>query len=155
MPAGQPTKYDPEYHPEHAYKYMLLGATLEQLADSFDVHVDTIYEWKKVHSQFSESIKEGGDEADLKVAQSLFHRATGYEHSEEKVFQFAGDIITHDTVKHYPPDVTAIIYWLNNRQRKTGNWAQRQEVTGPNGGPQEHKVAVVDAKALSDVADKL
>jgi hypothetical protein len=38
---------------------------------------------------------------------------------------------------------------------KNFNWTDRQEITGPGGGPQEHKHAVVDAKALSDVADKL
>jgi hypothetical protein len=155
MPAGQPTKYDPEYHPEHAYKYRLLGCTMERMAELFEVCTDTIYEWQKVHIQFSDAIKRGGDIADANVTESLYHRAMGYEHSEEKVFQFAGEIITHDTIKHYPPDATAIAYWLNNRQRASKNWAQRQEVTGPNGGPQEHKVAVVDAKALSDVADKL
>jgi hypothetical protein len=155
MPAGQPTKYDPDYHPEHAYKFRLLGCTMERMAELFGVHKDTIYEWQKIHPEFSDSIKEGGEIADAKVSESLYHRALGYSCPEEKVFQFAGEIITHDTVKHYPPDATAIAYWLNNRQRASKNWAQRQELSGPGGGPIETKSAVVDAKALSDVADKL
>jgi hypothetical protein len=38
---------------------------------------------------------------------------------------------------------------------KNFNWTDRQEITGQGGGPIETKSAVVDAKALSDVADKL
>jgi hypothetical protein len=38
---------------------------------------------------------------------------------------------------------------------KNFNWTDRQEISGPGGGPIETKTAVVDADALSDVADKL
>lgn len=31
--------------------------------------------------------------------------------------------------KRVPPDVMAIMYWLNNRKRKTGEWSQKQDIT--------------------------
>ena len=41
MPAGRPTLYREEYT-EQALKLCRLGATDRELADFFDVHVDTI-----------------------------------------------------------------------------------------------------------------
>jgi hypothetical protein len=63
------------------------------------------------------SIKKGKEEFDTaNVEKSLLARALGYEHPEEKVFCHNGEIITHNQIKHYPPDVAAILVWLTNRQ---------------------------------------
>ena len=129
MPAGQPTKYKKEYA-ELAYKFCLLGADDKRLAEFFEVKEQTINNWKKAHPQFFESIKRGKVIADAEVADSLYKRATGFSHTETKVFNNQGEILTHDVTKHYAPDPTAIAYWLNNRQRN--NWAQRQEVNQTN-----------------------
>jgi len=126
MPAGQPTKYKKEYA-ELAYKFCLLGADDKRLAEFFEVKEQTINNWKKAHPQFFESIKRGKVIADAEVADSLYKRATGFSHTETKVFNNQGEILTHDVTKHYAPDPTAIAYWLNNRQRN--NWAQRQDVS--------------------------
>ena len=122
---GRPTSYKEEYN-ELAYKFCLLGCTDERLAKLLEVAVSTINKWKLEHPRFSESIKRGKDIADAEVASSLYKRATGYSHKEVKVFNNQGKIVTHDVVKQYPPDTTAIAYWLNNRQR--GDWAQRQSI---------------------------
>ncbi len=39
------------------------------------------------------------------------------------------------TVKHYPPDTTACIFWLKNRQRDRWRDKQDHEHTGKDGGP--------------------
>lgn len=125
MAGGRPTRYKKEYA-EQAYKYCLLGADDQRLASFFDVCIATIHNWKNNHPEFLDALKRGKDLADAEVADSLFKRATGYSHVEQKVFNNQGEIDTHDTVKHYPPDPTAIAYWLNNRQRK--NWKMRQDI---------------------------
>lgn len=129
MPApnsgGRPTDYKDEYV-DQVYKLCLLGATDKDIAGFFEVKEQTINNWKKSHPEFFESIKRGKVIADADVADSLFKRATGYEHTETKVFNNQGEILTHDVIKHYAPDPTAIAYWLNNRQR--GKWTQRQDV---------------------------
>lgn len=125
MAGGRPTKYKKEFA-KQAEKICLLGATDEFLADYFEVAVSTIHKWKLDHEEFSDSIKRGKAEADLKVAESLYGRATGYSHPEEKVFNNQGEILTHNTVKHYAPDPTAAIFWLKNRQPK--QWRDKQEV---------------------------
>lgn len=114
---GRPTKYRTEYD-EQARKLCLLGYTEVELADFFSVSPDTITEWKRIYENFSLSLKKGRDQADSEVIDSLFQRAVGYSHPEDKIFCHEGRITIEETVKHYPPDAVAAIYWLNNRQRK-------------------------------------
>lgn len=122
---GAPTKYKDEYT-ELAYNYCLLGATDENLADFFGVSESTINNWKAVQPDFVESIKRGKQQADAKVAQSLFHRATGYSHPETKIATTEGKITdSQEFDKHYAPDPTAAIFWLKNRQPAL--WRDRQQ----------------------------
>lgn len=58
MPAGQPTKYK-ESHCDIAMKILSAGGFIAKIAAELNVSIDTIYEWMKVHKQFSESIKIG------------------------------------------------------------------------------------------------
>jgi hypothetical protein len=121
-PGGRPTKYETKYN-RQAYKMSLLGATDKELADIFEVAESTIYEWKNEHPKFSEAIKKGKDDADTKVADSLFKRALGYSHPDVDIKMFEGEIITTKLTKHYPPDTTAAIFWLKNRQ--PGKWRDK------------------------------
>ena len=125
LPHGRPTLYKVEYD-DQAYKYCLLGATDATLATFFSVNEDTVHEWKKVHASFSESIKAGKEVADAKVADSLYNRAMGYTHDDVDLKMFQGEIISTPIKKHYPPDTTAAIFWLKNRQK--ANWRDKSEV---------------------------
>ena len=124
-PGGRPTKYEPKYA-EQARKLCMLGATDEELADFFEVAVSTIYEWKLKFPKFSEAIKKGKSIADAEVASKLYHRATGYEHEDVDIKMFEGEIIKTPLVKHYPPDTTAAIFWLKNRQ--PAKWRDKQDI---------------------------
>ncbi|MHB8916547.1 MAG: helix-turn-helix domain-containing protein [Desulfocucumaceae bacterium] len=135
MGAGRPTKYRPEFT-EQAYKLCLLGATDREMADFFEVNEDTLNEWKKVHPEFSESLKKGKEQADAVVASKLYHRAIGYEHEDTQFATFQGEITDRETyIKHYPPDTTAAIFWLKNRQSAKWRDTQNMELTGKDGGP--------------------
>lgn len=125
MPAGRPTSYKPEYA-ELACKYCLLGATDKQLAEFFEVAESTIYEWKINYTEFSEAIKRGKEQADAEIASRLYDRARGYTHNEEKIFCVEGQIVRAETIKHYPPDPTSMIFWLKNRNPE--RWREKQEV---------------------------
>jgi len=124
-PVGRPTKYKTEYI-DLAYKFCLLGATDAELGDFFDVCEETINDWKRVYPEFSASIKKGKEIADATVASKLYHRATGYEHPDVDIKMYEGRIIETPLVKHYPPDTTAGIFWLKNRQHK--KWRDKVEV---------------------------
>lgn len=112
---GRPTKYREEYN-EQAEKLCRLGATDADLADFFKVNVDSIHEWKKVHPSFSDALKRGKEEADNQVVRSLYQRAIGYNHPEDKFFMANGKVVTQRTTKHYPPDPVSMIFWLKNRR---------------------------------------
>jgi hypothetical protein len=143
---GRPTDYRLEYC-ELAKNYCLLGAKDGELAAFFGVSEQTLNAWKKVHPEFLESIKEGKEEADGRVAQSLYHRATGYSHPEDKIFNHNGEPLVVPTIKHYPPDPTAAIFWLKNRQKDKWRDRQEHEHTGKDGGAIVHEVrrTIVDA----------
>lgn len=125
----RPTKYKSEYA-EQTYKLCLLGATDKDLASFFDVDEATINRWKQTHSEFRESIKRGKEIADANVASKLYHRAIGYEHPEDKIFNNNGEEMIVPTTKHYAPDPTAAIFWLKNRQ--PAKWRDKQEIESKN-----------------------
>lgn len=128
--AGRPTKYKPEYA-KIAAAMCRLGATDAQLADAFEVSVSTVNLWKVQHVEFSESIRVPKAEADERVEQSLYRRAMGYEHDEVDIRVIDGAVVQTPIRKFYPPDSTAMIFWLKNR--KPAEWRDKQEVEHSGG----------------------
>lgn len=123
---GQPTSYTDKY-PEQARKLCLLGATDKTLADFFGVCEATINNWKNEHPEFLESLRAGKEVADANVADALYKRACGYSHPEVKVVTFEGKITDEkEYEKHYPPDTTAALTWLKNRQGD--KWRDQQHI---------------------------
>jgi hypothetical protein len=153
---GAPTSYKEEYA-VLGYNYCLLGATDEDLARYFEVGHATISNWKNKHPKFLEALKKGKAEADAVVAEKLYHRAKGYSHPEDKIFNNNGTPLVVPTIKHYPPDTTAAIFWLKNRQ--PDQWRDKREVE--HGGSVEKRYVyeitqrlIKDTEAL-DLADQL
>ena len=131
---GRPTSYKPEYD-EQARKLCLMGATDADLARFFEVTEQTINNWKNAHVSFFESVKDSKEQMDSQVVNSLFKRATGYSHPEDKIFIHEGNEIRIPTTKHYPPDTQACKFWLMNRQRELWRDKREHEVTGKDDGP--------------------
>ncbi len=119
------------------------GWTDEQVADFLGVTRKAINDWKKF-PEFKLRLKTWKDLADSKVEKCLYKRAVGYKYDEvtyEKsnvggsgVVLSGGEIeaIKHtDTAKTkivtkaVPPDVTAQIFWLKNRQPE--QWRDKHE----------------------------
>lgn len=125
--AGAPTKYKEEYN-EQVYKLCLLGAIDKELADFFEVDESTINNWKLDYPEFFESIKRGKRLADANVAHKLYNRAIGYEHEAVKIFNDNGQALEVPYTEHYPPDTTAGIFWLKNRQPEAWRDKVVQEV---------------------------
>lgn len=121
---GRPSKYKKEFA-EQAKKLCLLGATDAELADFFEVPESTLNNWKKAHPEFMESLKSGKRLADAQVAEKLFNRALGYSHPEDDIRALNGEIVITPTIKRYPPDTTAAIFWLKNRQPE--RWRDKPE----------------------------
>ena len=69
------------------------GLTNEQIADNLGINQDTLYTYKKKYPEFSEALKKGKEVVDFEVENALLKNALG-------------------------GNVTAQIYWLNNRKPK-------------------------------------
>lgn len=145
--AGRPTKYKAEYC-KLAYNYCLLGATDKELATFFEVDEATLNRWKLEHKEFCASIKSGKEEADAVVANSLFHRANGYSHPDVDIKIFRGKVIKTKIIKCYPPDTTAGIFWLKNRQ--PGKWRDKKEVAHEGLPDNTVKVEIVNPNQDDD-----
>lgn len=141
---GRPTLYKEEYN-QITYVLCLRGATDAELADTFGVNVDTIYEWVDTHEEFSESRKKGKAYADAIIANSLYERAKGCTVKRQTAIKLttkspvknaAGEPtrIMKSTEKiqvvtleeELPPDTTAMIFWLKNRQPK--EWRDKTDI---------------------------
>lgn len=135
--AGRPSAYKPEFA-EQAAQLCKLGATDEELGTFFKVSTRTIYRWKAQHEAFCQAIKIGAESADTRVERSLYARAVGYTYDAVKIMQHKGDVIVEKYREHVPPDTTAMIFWLKNRQPEVWRDVHRQEHTGKNGGAIQH-----------------
>lgn len=128
MAAGRPSKFKPEFC-EQARKLCRLGATDQEIADFFLVHVATLQRWKLDFPEFCDALKEAKAEADSRVEESLFHRAVGYEQESVKIFMPAGAKapVYAPYREKFPPDTTAAIFWLKNRRPEQWRDVQRHE----------------------------
>jgi len=127
---GRPTAYKEEFC-ELAFNYALLGATDVEMAVFFGVSEKTLNTWKSKHPEFLQSLKAGKEEADGKVARSLYQKAVGYVCKDTKFATHEGHITdSKEYDKHHAPDTTAAIFWLKNRQPEKFRDKREVEVTG-------------------------
>lgn len=101
------------------------GKTEDEIGNILGVTRRTLNNWKGKHSDLLYAVREARQVADQLVEASLYSRALGYSHPETKTFMHEGCIITEDITKHYPPDTTAAMFWLRNRQPK--RWREKTE----------------------------
>lgn len=119
---GRPTKYDASVHVPWGRSLAKRGCTDEEMAEAFGVGVRTLYAWKGAHPEFQQALKETKSKADEGVAESLYDRACGrckrVTKKRREVLDSGGRKVTLTEVveESMPPDTTAMIYWLKNRQ---------------------------------------
>lgn len=132
--AGRSTKYNDIFESQ-AESLALLGWTMEQIAEHFGVSERTLRSWRSRHKSFGDTIKRSAALADGEVARSLHQRAIGYAHDDLHICSVAGQVVITPVRKYYPPDTSACIFWLKNRQPKLWKDKVESEVSGKDGGP--------------------
>lgn len=113
--AGRPSKLK-TINLEHLKFLIEKGCTDEEICMFFKISRSTFYLYQQTVPEFSDILKGWKRFADEAVERSLYQRAMGYTHPSEEVFCAFGKVTRVKTVKHYPPDTTACIIWLKNRQ---------------------------------------
>lgn len=133
MPQGRPSKYNPKYHIPWAKGLLRRGLTIDEVAKEFEVSKQTLYNWADQDSDFFDALNESRDKADMEVEKSLYERALGYKVTDRKtVIQLDKNTGEQKPArievieKEIPPDVTACIFWLKNRNPK--NWRDKQDI---------------------------
>ena len=61
---GQPSSYNPDFHPQDFISKAKQGYLVTQIASSWDLHRDTLYEWCNKHKEFSDAFKLGRQHAE-------------------------------------------------------------------------------------------
>jgi hypothetical protein len=125
---GRPTSYRPEFC-ERVVALMAEGRSLDRCASILGVHPDSLYEWQKVHPEFSEAVRAG--------------RAAATTFWENRLL---------DIARGGSGNAQSIQWALRNRSRAASGWhndAQRLEHSGPEGGPVQMQAVTIDATALS------
>lgn len=142
-PGGRPSKFG-SVNKEAVQLMAERGFTDDEMRKCLHVSEKTWTNWKKKHKDFYESLRDWKAVADNEVERSLFERAKGYTHPEEKIFQAEGRIIRADTTKHYPPDTAAAFIWLKNR--KPAEWRDKSFVETKT----SFKMSDVDTDGLTE-----
>jgi hypothetical protein len=92
------------------------GKTEDEIAKLIGVGKQTLYNWRAAQPDFRDAVKNAKAVADQLVMASLFSRACGYSQPSTKFFLHNGQVIREEYIENFPPDVTACIFWLKNRQ---------------------------------------
>ncbi len=155
---GRPSVYTADVHDEQGYRFALLGATDQQMADCWNISKATLHEWKIKYPTFLKRLNEGREPADSAVAASLNKRAHGFYQQVEKVVIVNGKPKTVKYNEYFPPSDTAGIFWLKNRQRDKWRDIQRQELTGKDGDAiktEATQTVILDASKMEPGAREL
>ena len=132
---GQPTRYDAKAHVPWGASLARRGCSDEEIAEAFGVSVRTVYNWKKAHPEFLQALNECKGKADEAVVDSLYAKACG---KAKRVTKKKRDVLDSDGRKvtltevieeTLPPDTTAMIYWLKNRQPELWRDRPKQDDT--------------------------
>lgn len=125
---ARPSAYKAEYV-EQVYRLALLGLKDVEIAKYFGIVEKTLNLWKAKHPEFLQSLKKGKQEADGEVVKALYNRATGAKIVVQQAFKVKETIYENgkkvkekekleiaELTQEVPPDTTACIFWLKNRQ---------------------------------------
>lgn len=158
---GRPSSYDPDTHPSQAFTLTAkLGADVDIVAEIFKVSRDTIYRWIAKYPEFADAINGGRELFDsVEVEGALLKRALGYQ-IDEKTFEVeqltdedgkqTGEtklVHTSTVRKHIIPSVTAIMFWLQNRQ--ADRWKNVRKVEGSVDHRHAHLVGLNRGEGLA------
>jgi len=110
---GQPSKYKPEYC-EMLLKHMGQGLSYQSFAAIVDVDADTLYNWEKLHPEFSDTKKRAFSKCLLRWEQIGLTGTLGINTKDNKLGAF---------------NSTAWIFNMKNRF----NWRDKHEHVGRDG----------------------
>ena len=129
------------------------GMTDEQICKKIGITVATLYNWRKYSPEFDKALRQTKEIVDYEVENALERLCYGFEKDEVTVKQRNGTTVEKTIVrKYYPPNVTAIIWWLKNRQ--PDRWKDRKEIESDNKNDSTITLNIKPASSLSEDAKR-
>lgn len=138
---GRKSKYETNVQPRllEIAAWCRDGLTDKEIAEKLDIGLDSFYRYKKDFSEFSDTLKETKEIADIKVENSLNKNANGYDYVEQTVVM-KKEVIYKDgkkvkeitypevvpIIKHKEAETKAQQFWLQNR--KPEKWRNQSQV---------------------------
>ena len=141
-PGGAPSKYD-ELDLKQVERLALLGWTDYAMHTFFGVVHSTWYKWKSENKALSDILKKWKDNKVENIERSMYERAMGYSHPEDKIFKSQGEEPTIiKTTKHYPPDQRSGEFLLRVYDPEKYNIKTGVQISGDKEQPLEHNLNV-------------
>lgn len=157
MPAGAKGKYEKWLEPDGLLcleAWARDGLTDQQIADKMNIHVATLYEYKKGFSEIDEALKRGKEPVDIEVENALLKKAKGFKETIKKPMKLKTVYYNNgkrdkeeETVQmveeevYIPPDTTAQIFWLKNR--KSDQWRDKREIENTSNAEQLEALRII------------
>ena len=139
---GRKSKYETNVKPKllEIAAWCRDGLTDEEIADKLDISHESFYKYKREFSEFTDTLKETKEIADIKVENSLNRNANGYDYEEQVVVMKKEVIyneqgkrqkeitypVTVTVTKHKEAETKAQQFWLQNR--KPDKWRNQAQV---------------------------
>ena len=139
---GRKSKYETNVEPRllEIAAWCRDGLTDKEIAQRLDIGMDSFYRYKNTYSEFSDTLKETKEIADIKVENSLNKNANGYDYEEQVVVMKKEVIyneqgkrqkeitypVTVTVTKHKEAETKAQQFWLQNR--KPDKWRNQTQV---------------------------
>jgi hypothetical protein len=129
-----------------------LGATNKDIAELLDVNLGTVENWLRNKPEFYQAKQRGMKVADAKVAEAAYKSATGYSYEETEISESSKGVYRTTRVKHVPPQPTAFIFWLTNRQPEY--WEHANKMKHEHSGQINHNhKSVEDLEQMNELSD--
>lgn len=137
---GRKSKYETNVQPRllEIAAWCRDGLTDEEIADKLDISHESFYKYKREFPEFTDTLKETKEIADIKVENSLNKNANGYDYVEQTVVM-KKEVIYKDgkrvkeitypevvpIIKHKEAETKAQQFWLQNR--KPDKWRNQAQ----------------------------
>lgn len=138
---GRKSKYETNVKPRllEIAAWCRDGLTDKEIAEKLGISQDSFYVYKNEHTEFSDTLKETKEIADIKVENSLNKNANGYDYEEQTVVMKKEVIykdgkrvkeVTYPEIititKHKEAETKAQMFWLQNR--KPEKWRNQSQI---------------------------
>lgn len=138
------------------------GLTDKEIAEKVGIAESTLYDWKAKYPEISEALKKGKEIADIEVENALHKKAVGFKETVKKPVkvrrvEYVGgkrsgeyeEVVEAEEEVFIPPDTTAGIFWLKNRQ--PSKWRDRPA----DDGKADFGEVLRNLRALDEIASNI